>query len=342
MVSTSWNYVREENEIMNGRLEHELKLNKNVKKILNDMPQCVSDFYMSIQAVRSPNTCLNYVRKLHHFLDYIDVEDISEIDADDIARYLEHIKYVKDGNGKIKKSSVAYTKLVCCTLNRFFDFLYRRGDIERNPMDNVNRPIRKDSIKRVFLSMDDLNGILGAVKYSYMPKEWHSRDYAILYLFMVTGMRKTALSEINLSDLNFETHNLTIIDKRDKEQVYQLNDDSIRVLRDWILDRDKILYNMGIKEDALFISKNGKRMDPQTIYCMVVKYAEKGIGKHVSPHKLRAAFASLYYKETKDIVATKNAVGHADIQTTSIYTVEENNSRKEATEFMSKNLSSKI
>lgn len=50
-------------------------------------------------------------------------------------------------------------------------------------MDNVNRPIRKDSIKRVFLSMDDLNGILGAVKYSYMPKEWHSRDYAILYLF---------------------------------------------------------------------------------------------------------------------------------------------------------------
>ena len=228
---------------MNGRLEHELKLNKNVKKILNDMPQCVSDFYMSIQAVRSQNTCLNYVRKLHHFLDYIDVEDISEIDADDIARYLEHIKYVKDGNGEIKKSSVAYTKLVCCTLNRFFDFLYRRGDIERNPMDNVNRPIRKDSIKRVFLSMDDLNGILGAVKYSYMPKEWHSRDYAILYLFMVTGMRKTALSEINLSDLNFETHNLTIIDKRDKEQVYQLNDDSIRVLRDWILDRDKILYN---------------------------------------------------------------------------------------------------
>ena len=56
MVSTSWNYVREENEVMNGRLEHELKLNKNVKKILNDMPQCVSDFYMSIQAVRSPNT----------------------------------------------------------------------------------------------------------------------------------------------------------------------------------------------------------------------------------------------------------------------------------------------
>ena len=52
-------------------------------------------------------------------------------------------------------------------------------------MDNVNRPIRKDSIKRVFLSMDDLNGILGAVKYSYMPKEWHSRDYAIfIYLWL--------------------------------------------------------------------------------------------------------------------------------------------------------------
>lgn len=323
---------------MNGRLEHELKINKNIKTMLDELPDSVTDFYMSIQAVRSPNTCVNYVRKLRHFLNFVDIENVNEIDADDIARYLEHIKYVSDKNGEIKKSSVAYTKLVCCTLNRFFDFLYCRGEIERNPMTNVNRPLRKDSIKRVFLSMSDLNGILGAVKTEDIPKEWRIRDYTILYLFMVTGMRKTALSEINIDDLNLENNNLIIVDKRDKEQIYQLNDDSVRILKEWIDERNKILYKMGIKEDALFISKYGKRIDPQTIYYTVVKYSEKGIGKHISPHKLRAAFASLYYKETKDIIATKNAVGHSDIQTTSIYTVEENNSRKEATEFMSKNL----
>ena len=54
MVSTSWNYVREENEVMNGRLEHELKLNKNVKKILNDMPQCVSDFLYEYSGCSQP------------------------------------------------------------------------------------------------------------------------------------------------------------------------------------------------------------------------------------------------------------------------------------------------
>lgn len=52
---------------MNGRLGHELKLNKNVKKILNDMPQCVSDFYMSIQAVRSPEYLFKLCQKTSSF-----------------------------------------------------------------------------------------------------------------------------------------------------------------------------------------------------------------------------------------------------------------------------------
>lgn len=327
---------------MNGRLEHELKINKNVKNLLSEMPQCVTEFYMSIQAVRSPNTCLNYVRKLKHFLNYVDVENVNEIDADDIEKYLEHIKYVDDGKGEIRKSSAAYTKLVCSTLNRFFTFLYRRGEIDRNPMEYVNRPLRKDSVKRIFLSMEDLNNILSSVKNEDIAKEWRIRDYTILYLFMVTGMRKTALSEINVEELNFETNELLVIDKRDKEQKYQLNPESIQILKIWLNERQNILDEMGIQEDALFISKYGKRMDPNTVYHTVVKYAQKGIGKHISPHKLRAAFASLYYQETKDIVATKNAVGHSDIQTTSIYTVKENNSRKEATEFMSKGLLEKM
>lgn len=323
---------------MNGRLEHELKINKNVKNILEELPKSVSDYYMSIQAVLSPNTCLNYVRKIRHFLNYVDVENVYEIDADDIAKYLEHIKYVKGRNGKIKKSSVAYSKLVCTTLNSFFEFLYRRGEIKANPMDQINRPIRKDVVKRIFLSMEDLNCILNATKMEDIPKEWRIRDYTILYLFMVTGMRRTALSEINVSDLSFDSNELTIIDKRDKEQVYQLNDSSIRVLRNWISEREKIVRRMNIEEDALFISREGKRIASNTVYHTVTKYARKGLNADISPHKLRAAFASLYYQETKDIVATKNAVGHSDIQTTSIYIISENSDRKKATEFMSKGL----
>lgn len=322
---------------MNGRLEHELKINNSIKNMLSEMPECVTEFYMSIQAVRSPNTCVNYIRKIRHFLNYVDVDSIKEIDIDDVEKYLEHIKYI--GKGKnMRKSSAAYTKLVCCTLNRFFDYLCSRGEIDRNPMTYVNRPIRKDSVKRIFLSMSDLNQILLAVYKEDISEEWKIRDYTILYLFMITGMRKTALSEINVDELNLETNELTIIDKRDKEQKYHLNTESIQILKKWIAVRIKILNKMKIEEDALFISKYGRRIDPNTVYHIVVKYSEKGLSKHITPHKLRAAFVSLYYKETKDIIATKNAVGHSNIQTTSVYTVEENNSRKAATEFMSKGL----
>ena len=323
---------------MNGRLEHELAINKNIKSILADMPECVTDFYMSIQAVRSPNTCINYIRKIKHFLSFVDTEDISSIDADDVERYMESIKYITNGS-EVRKASTAYFKLVCNALNQFFKYLCRERKIDRNPMDYVNRPIRKDNVKRIFLSMDDLSRILEAAQKEKIPAEWRIRDYTILYLFMVTGMRKTALSEINLDDFDLENCTLTIVDKRDKEQRYELNEDAINIVKNWILARNEILQKVGVKEDALFISqKRFKRIDPKSIYEIVLKYYEKGIGRAISPHKLRAAFTSLYYAETKDIVATKNAVGHSDIQTTSIYITEENNSRKEASDFMSNNV----
>ena len=47
----------------------------------------------------------------------------------------------------------------------------------------------------------------------------------------------------------------------------------------------------------------------------------------------------MYYEATGgDIKAACEAAGHADISTTSIYITKKNNSRKEAQNFMSKNL----
>lgn len=323
---------------MDGRLEHELQINKTIKNTLNGLPDYVVDFYYSIQAARSPRTCSTYLGYVKRFIEFIGTDDMTIVTERNINEFLESVKYTTDKNGNMKRTSSAYTKIICSSLSKFFTYLYHRNIIQSNPMSLVERPLKKDSIKREFLSIDDLNKILSAVKNDYLEPEYICRNYAILYLFMTTGMRRTALSEINLSSIDFARKEIVVIDKRDKEQIYTITPELERVLKEWIKCRNDLLNNIGIKEDALFISRFYKRMEPYTIYEMVIKYAQKALGKHITPHKLRAAFASIYYEKTNDIEATREAVGHADISTTKIYITKRNSSRKDAAEFMANNL----
>ena len=322
---------------MNGRLEHELKINNNIKNNLKDLPEYVNQYYLHIQASKSPITCFNYIMGIKRFIEHVNYKDINQITEEEIQQYLESIKFVNK-NGDLKKSSVSYIKLSCSILNSFFVYIHRKGIITTNPMEFIERPSRKDEIKRDFLSMEDLNKVLTTVKTHKGSRIWESRDYAILYLFMVTGMRNSALTEINIDAINWEENTLTIIDKRDKQHIYYLTEETKEILLDWLNNRNQIIKNENVLTDALFISKKRTRISKNAIYELVKRYTKDALGKEYSPHKLRAAFVSLYYDKTKDIEATRRAVGHSSVNTTSLYITMKNDAREDAARFMSDGL----
>lgn len=329
---------------MKGRAEHSLKIKNNINQLLKEMPECVSDFYYNMQISKEPTTCLEYLRKIKSFLDYANC-DISNIDNNIIGRYFDKINHRIDASGNIcSETSFSHRKTIWSALNQFFTYLYKRKIINENPMELTERPKYKDDVKRIYLNMDDLNAILDSVKNGAgtrravaKQKKWIERDMLIMFLFMSTGMRKTALSEINIDDIIFDSRVLTITDKRNKTLTYNITDEMESIIKLWLNKREKLLYNK--KSDALFISARRERMSEKSIYNLVKKYSEEALGYAISPHKLRAAFVSLYYEASGgDIKATCEAVGHADISTTSIYITKRNNSRKEAQNFMSQNL----
>lgn len=321
---------------MQGRLETELHQKKNTEDILKTLPEYVSNFYYNINVVNSPLTCLNYIRHIRTFLNYAGT-DLDKIDDSVVARFFSEIKYRKDKNGNMIKSSEALSKVMWTVLNQFFEYLYKRGDIKMNPVKLIKRPRKADHVERIFLSMKDLNKILDSVY--KMGEPLADRDYAILYLFMNTGMRKTALSEMNLNSLDFDAHTISVIDKRDKLQVYEMTSEMEKVLNRWLAKRKSIINDKTENLDALFISPHRRRLNGVDIYRVVAKYSEEALGKSISPHKLRAAFVSNFYKASGyDIEATRQAVGHASISTTSIYITRANNPRRDAVHFMEKNL----
>lgn len=331
---------------MKGRLEHELRTINNINTILeNGIPE-LRTYYLTIQVSKEPLTCLEYIRKISSFLKFIN-KDIRDISSEDISLYFSSINYKINNNKETIKTSSSYKQTIWSALNSFFFYLQKKGEIEKNPMDIIERPKNTDKVKRISLTMEELNSILDCIINYYnnpgiseKQKQWKERDFLILYLFMNTGMRKTALSEINISDINFNNDTLTIIDKRNKEQIYIITPQIKEAIINWINKRSIILDNK--VEDALFISSRGRRISERAIYNIVKKYSQLSLGFSISPHKLRASFVSLFYEASgHDIKATCQAVGHASIETTSLYIVKNNNPRKEAINYMSLHLRNK-
>ena len=150
--------------------------------------------------------------------------------------------------------------------------------ITENPMDMIERTKRNDDIKRPVLTADDLQAILKAIEEgrpfgNQRAPEWTIyRNKAIFYLFITTGMRASALSQIDVSDIDFENKQLKIIDKGHKTFTYDLDDKVIEVIQEWI-QRRYAKVPIGKWTDALFLGVTGARIYPGSITDMIKNYS---------------------------------------------------------------------
>lgn len=330
---------------MQGRLETEIKKETVLLKKIQNMPEYLREWYYNLKASQKTiTTCRDYINKIEKFLTFIN-PSIKEIDPqnislNDIQRYFILIQK-REVNGQQAYTSDSYQQTVWCCLNNFFGFLYNTNKISKNYMTMITKPKNKDleriNENRILLTKYDFNHILesveegaGSNKARVCQKRLKNRDRAILLLFMTTGMRETALSEINIEDIDFMNNTLKVVDKGNKFHVYNLSEKTIDSLNLWIKDRQ----NWKTNSDALFIAENGNRIGSSTLAKLVDKYCQDALGYHISPHKLRAGFCSILYQETGNAEFVRRAVGHSNISTTQRYIVTDNNERAKASELI--------
>lgn len=312
---------------MQGRLENKIKREKTIMQILNDMPKYVTEYYYNLSSSRESSSCLEYIRKIKKFLLYIDSNineiDIQKIDDTTISKFLKSIE-TKEKNGNIEMASFSTWKQYHTILNSFFKYLYKRGYVQYNPIDNIERIRKNDKVQHEFLSADDLKEIMKAVDYGAgnrrsmnRQKEWRKRDKAIMLTFITTGMRETALCEIDINRIDFLRKTIIVTDKENKNNSYTMTPELISAYYDWLEDRKEKLN--GKSCDALFISNRRERISSRSVIDLVRKYTFEGIGKEISPHRLRAAYGNILLKETGDIYFVSKAMKHSNVQTTEIY-----------------------
>lgn len=324
---------------MDGRLESQEKIYTQINNLLKDLPKYVEDWYLMLRASnKTAATCQTYIRTVRQFLLSIDEKcdvELSQITQDVVMKYFISIQTKQTNDGRTIKTSDSYRCGVHSCLSSFFRFLFKSGSIPCNYMDMIDRPKNQDLERinehRVLLTTEDFQDIINTIKKGVPGQKYEGirgmlreRDLSMMLLLMFTGIRRTALVNINLEDVNLITHTLSVVDKGAKRRVCALSSEVVDTLNVWLQDREEILNILGKTSDALFINYEGNRLSSKSVAEMCHRYTKYALGESISPHKLRAGFCSILYNETHDLEFVRRAVGHSDISTTQRYVVTDN------------------
>lgn len=146
-------------------------------------------------------------------------------------------------------------------------------------------------------------------------------DYCILTIFLNCGLRLSELCGLDLSDISSDG-TMTVTGKGNKERMVYLNDSCKTAIKRYL----EVRPHEGLPADsknALFISRNRKRISPRTVEHIVTSYIKRrgltGRGAfhpQAAPHR-RHAYVSARHV---DIRVLKDILGHANLGTTQIYT----------------------
>lgn len=239
----------------------------------------------------------------------VDIELIKSVTISDLYSFLVFCKNERGNNTATRARKTS-------TLRIFFKYLSSQThQIENNPALMLESPKVKQSLPK-HLTLEDSLELLNSVD---GPNK--QRDYCILTLFLNCGLRLAELCSLNLQDISSDG-TITVTGKGNKERMVYLNTACKTAIEEYLAVRP----NDGIpiaERNALFISRNHRRISPKTVQHIVKTYlAKSGLGDMgYSTHKLRHTAATLMYQHGDvDIRVLKDILGHANLGTTQIYT----------------------
>ena len=323
---------------MSGMNEIEMKYRNKINDVING-DQLFRHYVNFLSSLTSEKSKYTYVCIVRAFMNNVN-KAATELTFDDFNDYMSTIKY--NDNGDTKTSSYLIT--VYAALKRFCEYLYVSKKIDDNYMLYIKRPKAVDKQSTIqkreqgYLTEKEIKKLLRHIFLNpsterELAEEWKYRNRAIIYLFLYTGMRCSALCSVDINDIDFENKTLTVTDKGSKVRTYDMSDELCEILQDWIDRRDTI---SDVKTNALFITIRRDRITNKCVSKMVHTYAERcGIDyKNITPHKLRATYGTQLYNKTGDIHFVQECMGHNSPETTQLYIRGDRKNSKRASDIM--------
>ncbi|MCM3393195.1 tyrosine recombinase XerS [Cytobacillus oceanisediminis] len=275
------------------------------------------------------------------------LETLSLDDANNYFKFVSRKKYkVSNKNDETKKIDTKTVNRHKSSLRSLFKYLTVESEVsdgkpyfERNVMAKI--PIKKVSetlnerakkiTDKIFIEDMDIDFLeyvqneyaasLSPAQMRYFKRD-KERDYAILSLFLGSGIRVNELTNLRIKDIDFSAKEISVIRKGGKKDTVSITPSSLEDVKAY-LDVRKDKYKACNGENEYIFVKNLKGnphpLTNRAVEDIVYKYT-KSFDKRMSPHKLRHTYATNLAEQTGgDIPLIMNQLGHTQSDISLLY-----------------------
>ena len=292
----------------------------------------------------SENTIISYKYAFISLLEFIiknykkNIKDIKleTINKEVIINYLEYLE-------SVKKNSISTRNQRLSAIKSFYNYLALE-EIEYLPLCNeiLSIKMKKNNQETVkYLSKEGIKEILSLPNTS---TKHGIRDLAILTLLYDSGARVQELITLNVCDINFDNKTLNLYGKGRKSRTIPLLKQTIKILEKYIK-----IYNINSNNSLLFFNNRKEPLTRMGITYIINKYVKTAKRKNpiefqikVTPHVFRHSKAMHLLESGVNLVYIRDLLGHKSVITTEIYAKANPETKRNAIEKNSEELSKMV
>ena len=255
-----------------------------------------------------------------------------------LSAYRRDLNYYKDflktGSGKIQEfysflderelSVRSQARIISC-LRSYFKFLQRRG--ESCPQINHLKPPKFYHKLPHRIHLREFQALWKACEEEDMRLTL--RNQLLLSFLYGLGCRVSELTALNVSDINEIESWICVLGKGNKQRLLPLSKKLSYLLNLYLTQSRPFLQSK--EKLSLFFNNRGNRPSRVDIWRWLKKWSLKaGLEGVKSPHSFRHGCATELLEKGANLRSIQKLLGHANIQTTQIYTAVTGNQLKTA------------
>jgi integrase/recombinase XerD len=199
-----------------------------------------------------------------------------------------------------------------------FGWMFKQRLIVVNPAGELELPKTPERLPRIILSVEQAEQVLAVPD---LDTALGQRDRVMLEVLYATGVRRSELAGLDVSDVNVGKRTLFVREgKGARDRIVPLGERATVWLTRYLADTRHVLLGDEFAEPALFVTKDGTRICTAHVgkiieTCMRTAGIDSG-GCHVFRHTL----ATFMLEGGADIRWVQAMLGHANLTSTQLYT----------------------
>lgn len=256
----------------------------------------------------SDKTLKNYKYAIDRMVKFLN-KPFDEITADDIRYHLAYYQKNSNASSLTVDNERRY-------ISPFFQWLEDEGYILRSPFKKIKKIKHKKTVKKSF-SIKDLE-MLKIQAEKIEKEEEQKRIIALMEFMLSTAARVEEVANTKLEDINFDTGDVYITGKGNKERVVWLSPKAMIRLEEYLKIRK------GQSSEYVFISLEKYKGKYYKMSVKSIEDAIRNLGRaanveNTHPHRFRRTCATNLMKRGMPVAEVSKYLGHESIATTQIY-----------------------